>query len=68
MISTDNLHTQYVTDAKGHQTAVIIPLSEFNELMEDIDDLASAAERADEPTISHASVVKELKEDGYLSD
>ena len=60
------LHPRYVTDVKGRQTAVIIPIAEYNELLEDLADLAAAAERADEATIPHAHVVKELKSDGYL--
>jgi hypothetical protein len=69
MVSTQNeLHPQYVTDAAGRQTAVILPLEEFNELLQDLDNLAAATERVDEPTIPHAKVVVELREDGSLSD
>lgn len=62
------LHPKYVTDSTGHQTAVILPIEEYNGLLEDIDDLAVIAERANEPTIPHEQIVKELKADGYLSD
>ena len=68
MPTADKLHPQYVTDTTGRQTAVILPLEEYNELLEDLDDLATAAERVDEPTIPHARVVAELRKDGYLSD
>ena len=68
MSAVEKLHPQYVTDTAGRQTAVILPLDEYNELLEDLDDLATAAERVDEPTIPHAKVVAELREDGYLSD
>ena len=68
MSKAKQIHPQYVTDMAGHQTAVIIPLDEYNGLLEDLDDLARAAERVDEPTIPHDRVVAELKEDGYLSD
>ena len=68
MQTADKLHPQFVTDTAGRQTAVILPLGEYNELMEDLDDLAIAAERAHEPTVPHAKVVAELREDGYLSD
>ena len=68
MQTPGKLHPQYVTDTAGHQTAVILPLSEYNELLEDLDDLAAAAERVDEPTVPHVDVVAELKDDGYLSD
>lgn len=68
MQTVDKLHPQYVTDTAGRQTAVILPLGEYNELLEDIDDLAVTAERIDEPTVAHARVVAELRKDGYLSD
>jgi len=65
---TTKLHPRYVTDAEGHQTAVILPIEEYNALLEDLDDLATVAERVAEPTIPHEQVVKELKDDGYLSN
>ena len=68
MTTLETLHPKYVIDADGHQTAVILPIKEYNELIEDLGDLAAIAERVDEPTIPHAQVVKELKADGYLSD
>ena len=68
MHTAEKLHPQYVTDNAGHQTAVILPLGEYTELLEDLADLAAVAERIDEPTVPHAQVVAELKEDGYLSD
>jgi hypothetical protein len=55
---------QYVTNQDGEKTAVIVPFEEFQELLEDIEDLAAVAERRDEPTISHAELLAELKCDG----
>jgi PHD/YefM family antitoxin component YafN of YafNO toxin-antitoxin module len=46
--------------------AVILPLGEFEELMEDLEDLAAIAERRHEPTTSHEDFVAELKRDGVL--
>lgn len=68
MTTATQLHPKFVTDSAGHQTAVILPIKEYKGLLEDLDDLAVIAERADEPTISHDQVVKALKADGYLSD
>jgi PHD/YefM family antitoxin component YafN of YafNO toxin-antitoxin module len=62
------LQAQYITDEKGNKTAVILPIEEYEELLEDLQDLAVLAERRDEPTISHAEVVARLKRDGYLQD
>jgi hypothetical protein len=57
---------QYVTDSDGNIEAVILSLAEWEELQEDLDDLAVAAERRGEPTISHEEVTAELKRDGLL--
>lgn len=66
MATPEKLHPQYVTDSEGRQTAVILPLEEYRELLEDLDDLAAIAERIDDPTIPHSEVVRELKRDGLL--
>ena len=58
------LHPEYVTDEQGRRKAVILPIEEYDELLEDIDDLAVAAVRRDEGTVSHRKVVEELKESG----
>ena len=57
---------EYVTDEQGRRKAVILPIEEYDELLEDIDDLAVAAARRDEGTVSHRKVVEELKESGIL--
>ena len=62
----DKLHPQYVTDDNGNRTAVILPLAEYEELLDDLEDLAAVAERRDEPTIPHERVARELKQDGIL--
>jgi hypothetical protein len=45
---------------------VILPIGEFQELLEDIEDLAMVAERRKEPTISHEQLITELKRDGII--
>ncbi len=60
------LHPQYITNEQGDKTAVILPIDTFEELLEDIDDLAAIAERKDEPTISHEELIAELKQDGII--
>lgn len=57
---------QYVVDEKGQKTAVIIPVEEYEELLEDIHDLTIIAERRDEPTISFEELKKKLEKDGLL--
>ena len=59
-------HEQYIVDNKGHKTSVILPFSEYEELLDDLSDLAVIAERRDEPTVSFDDLKKRLKEDGLL--
>ena len=51
---------QYITDSNGKIEAVILPIAEYEEIMEDRQDLAVAAERRNEPTISHEQLTAEL--------
>lgn len=62
------LNLQYITDNTGQKTAVIVKLADFEELIEDLEDLAIIAKRRDEKTISHETLLNELKADGTLSD
>jgi hypothetical protein len=57
---------QYVTNQAGEKTAVILPINEFEQLLEDLEDLAAIAERRDEPTVSHLELIEELKRDGII--
>jgi len=66
MINIEQLHAQFVIDDKGNKQSVILPISTFQELLEDINDLAMVAERKDEPTTTHNDFIKELKKDGML--
>lgn len=66
MIDLADLHAQYLTNADGEKTAVVIPMERFEQLIEDLEDLAVVAERRDEPTVSHELLVEELAKDGLL--
>ncbi len=55
------MHEQYITDKKGNKSAVILPIEEYNELVEDIHDLAMIAERKDEDTLSFDEIKRRLK-------
>jgi len=57
---------QYIIDESGQKTAVVIPLEEYEELLEDLHDLAIIAERRDEPTVSFDELKKRLRTDGLL--
>lgn len=60
------MNTQFVVDESGRKTAVILPVEEYDELLEDIHDLAVIAERKDEPTINFDELKKRLKADGLI--
>ena len=55
---------QYVVDADGNKTAVILSLERYRELMEDVHDLAVVAERRDEQPIDLSEMKQRLEEDG----
>ena len=57
---------QYVTNPSGGRVAVIVPIEEFEELLEDLEDLGAIVQRRDEPTISHDELLSELKHDGLI--
>ena len=66
MLDVKQLELQYVTTDAGEKTAVILPIDQFQELIDDIEDLAAVAERRDELTIPHKDLVAELKRDGLI--
>lgn len=66
MIPSEKLDVQYIPDEKGEKRAVILPIEQYHELLEDLADLAALAECRDEPTIAHADLINELKLDGFL--
>ena len=51
---------QYLTDEHGDRTAVVLPISDYEKLLEDLDDLAIVAQRRDEPLIPHDQFIAEL--------
>ena len=51
---------KYITDERGERNAVVLPISDYEKLLEDPKDLAVVAERRKEPTIPHEQFVSEL--------
>ena len=68
MLTLESFSIQYIIDEKGKKSAAVIPIDQFYQLLEDLDDLAVEAERREESTLSHKQVLDELKTDGLLSD
>ena len=52
---------RYVVDEHGNRVAVILPLQEYEQLQEDLHDLAVVAERRDEPAIEFSESRKRYK-------
>lgn len=59
---------QYVTNGTGEKTAVLLPIHEYEALIEDLNDLAAIADRRDEGTLPHDRFISELRKDGILAD
>ena len=57
---------QFIVDAKGKKTGVILSLRRYRKLMEDLHDLAIVAERRSEEPISLEEMRRRLKKDGLL--
>jgi len=60
------MQEQFITDKSGRKISVILPVLEYEELLEDLKDLATVAELKDEPSVSLDSVIKKLKSNDLL--
>ncbi len=57
---------QYVVDAQGKKTGIILSLKRYEKLIEDLHDLAVIAERRSEKSITLAEMKRRLKRDGVF--
>ncbi|MBX7257773.1 MAG: type II toxin-antitoxin system Phd/YefM family antitoxin [Candidatus Hydrogenedentes bacterium] len=57
---------QYVVDAQGKRTGVLLSLARYEKLMEDLHDLAVVAERRKERPISLDELTQRLSQNGPL--
>lgn len=57
---------QYLVNAKGKKTGVILTLRQYRMLVEDLHDLAVVAERRKEKAISLAEMKRRLKRNGRV--
>ena len=55
---------QFLTNKKGQKTAVVLPIDDYEKLLEDLEDLAVIAERREEETIPHEEFKKRVKRNG----
>lgn len=56
------LQEQYVIDVKGKKTAVLLPIERYEQLLEDLHDLAVVAERRGEEVVSFEEVKRRLRQ------
>ena len=59
-------NVQYIVDADGEKTAVILPLDEYREWLEDQHVIRAAEEMKDEPTRPLAEILDEMRRAGEL--
>ena len=59
-----SLQDQFVIDAKGKKTGVILSLRRYQKLMEDLHDLAIVAERRFEEPVPLEEMKQRLRKDG----
>jgi len=57
---------QYLFDSSGNKSFVVLRIDEYEELLEDLHDLAVMAERRDDKRLSIEEFEKGLKNDGLL--
>ena len=62
------IRQQFIVNQDGKKTAVVMPLRDYERLMEDLHDLSVVAERRDEPSIPLEEVKRRLRSDGLLQD
>ncbi|MEJ6732423.1 MAG: hypothetical protein QNK90_10125 [Opitutaceae bacterium] len=60
------MSTQFITDEDGQRVSVVLPVAEYEELLQNVSDLAAVAERREEKRVSLADVKKRLIADGLL--
>jgi hypothetical protein len=57
---------QFLVDEGGRKTAILLPVTKYRKLLEDLHDLAVIAERRREETISLHEMKRRLKANGVL--
>ena len=57
---------RYIVDENGDRRAVVLGVEEYQELLDDIHDLAVIADRRDESTTGFDELKKRLREHGLI--
>lgn len=59
-------NVQFITDAEGRKTAVILPIEEYEEMLEDLHLSRVARESKNEPRRAFQKVAEELRAAGEI--
>lgn len=62
------IQEQFLVDRNGKRTAVVLPVEDYDRLIEDLHDLSVVAERRHEPMISFDELKHRLQADGLIQD
>jgi PHD/YefM family antitoxin component YafN of YafNO toxin-antitoxin module len=60
-MNDEKFQKQYIIDENGQKTAVVLPIEEYEELLQDLYDLAIIAERRDEDEVPFEEMKEKLK-------
>ena len=60
-------NVQYITDAEGHKTAVILPIEDYEEMLEHLHFGKVARESKDEPKRDFGEVLEEMRRGGEIN-
>ncbi len=59
-------HTEYITSESGRKKAVILPIREYQRMVEDLHDLAVVAERRQEYPLSLVEIKQRISDHAAL--
>lgn len=59
-------HEQFLIDDKGKKTAVVIPMKEYEAMLEDLHDLKAAAMRKKDKTVTISDMKTRMKKHGKI--
>ncbi len=65
-MAVKTVQPKYPVKGRGKKRRVIVPISEYRKMMEDLHDLAVVAERRNEPTVTLEEMKRRLKSRGIL--
>lgn len=65
-MKTKGLMIKYITDKNGKKKEVVLPIKDFNELMDDLEDLKIIHQRKKDRLTKNEDVIRSLKTNASL--